>query len=137
MRINLSLNYGFFEEKEPVIISDSPLVFELNEHNEGCTYFAFARIGDITETLSIKEGIFELPEKMKIPGSLRITITMVVKDCICKRWTVEPLTLISLGYEWEAIPEMVVLNERVTEQANEISEIKKALIELKNIVNEF
>ena len=133
MKIKLSLNYGFFEEKEPVIISDAPITFSIEAPHTG-EFFAIAQIGNITRTLSIKDNAFELPDEMKIPGELHLTIVSVVKDQICKRWRVEALILIELDDKWEAIPEIVALNGKIAEQSKQLTEIKKALVELKNIV---
>jgi hypothetical protein len=131
MNLSLELLYGIalVKNKGVITVTAEPLVISLNSRDSLKNLYITAVNGDKTITFEVVDGGATLPEALKTAGTLQMSIRQIINGEVLRTWTVEQIYFKELGGEYEAIPQVTELTEKVAALTDAIAELKNIIIE--------
>ena len=126
MKMTLYDNGSAYFDGETFILCNEPLVMDITP--EADNLYAVCSIGNERTVIKVKDGTLSIPPTFLAPGELHVSLQRVENGEVTKRWRTERVTLRKLDDKYNAIPELVTLQ-------NEVTTIKQALKELYRLIN--
>lgn len=132
MNITLELIHGvaLVKNRGAIPVTDDPLVISITSKIFECkSLFITAENNGKTIAFEAQEGVAVLPEALKKSGELKLLIQKIVDGEILQTWTAEKILLRDLGGDFEAIPQITALTEKVAALTEAVAELKKIITE--------
>lgn len=116
---------------EPVILPESlTLQFVSNVYKlSNLTLIVTVKNGDLKKQYKAYSGnsfTVDVSEMLSM-GAIDVEISAVIRGDIVKGWRVPSIIIKEIEHQFEAIPEIVILEEKIKLQAQAISDLKKLI----------
>ena len=92
--------------------------------------FLTASINNHTESFELTDGITVLPDRFATAGALKLTVRKIINGEVLRVWHAEEVLIKQIEGEYEAIPQVTELSNKVTALTAAVAELKQKIIEM-------
>lgn len=110
-----NFNIVFLENSKLLLTKNEPLCYSIKGNYNIDNLIMSVKNGNLTTEIKAKNNTFEIPKEFMFAGKLEMVLTLF-EDCkIIKKWRIEPLIITELNEQFDGIPEIKMVENKITE----------------------
>lgn len=135
LEFKMMMGVALCSERHPITFADDTQIFitTTEKHN----VFAIAQNNGVTVSFEIQlDGPTPLPSALKSAGKLELLFQKIIDGHTLQSWRAEPILLKRVEGATTAIPEVIDIQDQISDLRTGLAKIAAALAEIKEIITD-